>query len=170
MKIRKVLYIFLFIVFFYAFKATYVATVKEGISNFPDSYKPYLLELQKEFPNWKFAALYTDLDWKYVIDNENKFGDNLVPISYSDRWKNTKPGEYNVVVDAGWVDASRQAVEYSMDPRNFLYKERFFQFEKLSYDANSNNIDGIEKILYGTEFYDRIVEYKNSSRNKYCNK
>jgi len=62
----------------------------------------------------------------------------------------------------GWVDASRAAVEYCMDPRNFLYKERIFQFETLSYDQKSNNLDAIEKILYGTEFYNRIVEYKNS--------
>ena len=48
---------------------TYASTKKEGIENFPNSYKPYLIELQKKHPNWKFTALYTDLDWKYVIDN-----------------------------------------------------------------------------------------------------
>ena len=52
-----------------------------------------------------------------------------------------------------------------MDPRNFLNEVRIFQFEVLSYDEKTNNIDGIEKILYGTEFYNRIVEYKNSSGN-----
>ena len=136
---------------------------KEGIENFPDSYKPYLLELQKKFPNWKFTALYTGLDWNYVIDNENKFGVNLVPKSYSDRWKNTNPGEYNVEVDSGWVDASRIAVEYAMDPRNFLNSVRIFQFEGLSYDEKTNTKDGIEKILYGTEFYNTTVQYVTSS-------
>jgi hypothetical protein len=63
---------------------------KEGIENFPDSYKPYLLEIQKKHPNWTFTALYTELDWNNVINNENKFGLNLVPKSYSDSWKNTK--------------------------------------------------------------------------------
>ena len=72
------------------------AEKKEGIESFPESYRPYLEELQKKYPNWKFVALYTNLDWKYVIDNENIFGKNLVLKSYSDRWKNTKPGEYNV--------------------------------------------------------------------------
>ena len=62
-----------------------------GIEDFPDSYKPYLEELSKKYPNWKFTALYTNLDWNYVIDNENEFGKNLVPKNYSDRWKNTKP-------------------------------------------------------------------------------
>lgn len=143
----------------------YSAEKKDGIDSFPDSYKPYLEELQKKHPSWKFTALYTNLDWNYVIDNENQFGKNLVPKSYSDRWKNTNPGEYNVEVDSGWVDCSRRAIEYSMDPRNFLNETRIFQFEALSYDNDTNNIEGIEKILYGTEFYNRIVQYVTSSGN-----
>lgn len=143
----------------------YSAVKKDGIDNFPDSYKPYLEELQKKHPNWKFTALYTNLDWNYVIDNENQFGKNLVPKSYSDRWKNTKQGEYNVEVDSGWVDCSRRSIEYTMDPRNFLNEVRIFQFESLSYDEYTNNIQGIEKILYGTEFYNTIVQYVTSSGN-----
>ena len=133
--------------------STYIdaAEKKEGIENFPDSYKPYLLELKKKYPNWHFVALYTNLDWKYVIDNENIFGKNLVPKSYSDSWKNTKPGEYNVEVDAGWVDCSREALLYTMDPRNFLNEVRVFQFEELSFDEKINYMEGIEKILYGTD-------------------
>ena len=130
---------------------------------FPDSYKPYIDELKKKYPNWEFKALYTNLDWKYVIDNENIFGKNLVPKSYSDNWKNTNPGEYNVEVDSGWVDSSRTAVEYAMDPRNFLNYVRVFQFEELSYNSRTNTTSSIEKILYGTEFYNKIVEYKNAS-------
>ena len=101
----KYIKIFIFIICFLLIititKISYCSERKEGIENFPDSYKPYLLELQKKYPNWSFTALYTDLDWKYVIDNENKFGKNLVPKSYSDSWKNTKEGENNVEVDAG---------------------------------------------------------------------
>ena len=132
-------------------------------NDFPEEYQPYIDELKKKYPNWEFKALYTNLDWDYVIENENVFGKNLVPKSYSDSWKNTKPGEYNVEVDSGWVDSSKTAVEYAMDPRNFLNYVRVFQFEELSYNASTNNVASIEKILYGTEFYNRIVEYKNSS-------
>ena len=132
-------------------------------NDFPAEYQPYIDELKKKYSNWEFKALYTNLDWKYVIDNENVFGKNLVPKSYSDSWKNTNPGEYNVEVDSGWVDSSRTAVEYAMDPRNFLNYVRVFQFEELSYNSSTNNASSIEKILYGTEFYNRIVEYKNSS-------
>lgn len=166
MKYIKTFLIIIIITFFFIIimmNIHYSTDQKEGIDSFPDSYKPYLLELQKKHPNWKFSALYTNLDWKYVIDNENKFGKNLVPKSYSDRWKNTNPGEYNVEVDSGWVDSSRRAVEFAMDPRNFLNEVRIFQFEGLSYDERTNNLNTIEKILYGTEFYNQIVEYKTSS-------
>lgn len=139
----------------------------QGIENFPSNYQPYLRELVKKHPNWKFTALYTNLDWKYVIDQENVFGKNLVPKNYSDSWKNTTPGQYNVEVDSGWVDSSRQAVEYCMDPRNFLNDVRIFQFEGLSYDASTNNLDGIEKILYGTQFYNTKVSYLDSYGNIY---
>ena len=155
--------ILLFLLFFPSY--SFCSTKLEGIDAFPESYQPYLKVLKQKHPNWNFIALYTDLDWKYVIDNENIFGKNLVPISYHDNWKNTKNGEYNVEVDKGWVDSSRKAVEYTMDARNFLNEVRIFQFEILSYDEKTNNLQGIEKILYGTEFYNKIVEYKNSNGN-----
>lgn len=164
MKYKIFFYIILFLFILFP-NYSYSSTKLEGIEAFPESYKPYLEILKQKYPNWNFIALYTNLDWKYVIDNENIFGKNLVPISYHDNWKNTKNGEYNVEVDSGWVDSSRKAVEYTMDTRNFLNEVRIFQFEVLSYDEKTNNIDGIEKILYGTEFYNRIVEYKNSSGN-----
>ena len=137
----------------------------DGIENFPTSYQPYLRELAKKHPNWKFKALYTNLDWTYVINGENIYGKNLVPKNYSDSWKNTTPGQYNVEIDAGFVDSSRQSIEYCMDPRNFLNEVRIFQFEALSYEAHTNNLDGIEKILYGTEFYNTKVSYLDSNGN-----
>ena len=167
-----VLFAIVFIIIFTIFNSNKTENAVEGtkLSNgmlllytFPDIYQPYIDELKKKYPNWEFKALYTNLDWNYVIDNENVFGKNLVPKSYSDSWKNTTPGEYNVEVDSGWVDSSRAAVEFAMDPRNFINYVRIFQFEELSYNSNTNTISSIEKILYGTEFYNRIVEYKNSS-------
>ena len=43
----------------------------------------------------------------------------------------------------GWVDSSRQAVEFAMDPRNFLNEVRIFQFESLSFDEYSDNLDAV---------------------------
>lgn len=159
-----ILFLLISIGLFIYFQTT-ASTKQEGIESFPESYKPYLREIAKKHPNWKFTAMYTNLDWDYVINEESIFGKNLVPKNYGDAWKNTTPGQYNVEVDSGWVDSSRQAVEFCMDPRNFLNEERFFQFEGLSFDENCNNLEGIEKILYGTEFYNTRVSYIDSNRN-----
>ena len=156
-------FIILLVICVFHKKDVQAVNLVDGIENFPESYQGYLEELKKQHPNWSFTALYTNLDWNYVIQNENIFGKNLVPKSYNDRWKNTNPGEYNVEVDAGWVDSSKQAVLYTMDPRNFLNEVRIFQFEELSFNASTNSVDGIEKILYGTEFYNQIVSYLTSS-------
>ena len=162
---KKILQIIVFLIFFLLiFKVDSIASNKlEGIENFPESYKPYLYELKKKYPNWKFTALYTNLDWNNVINEEYANSKNLVPIAYEDTWKCKENNLYNVEVDSGWVNASRQAVEYTMDPRNFLNEIRIFQFEKLTYDPNVNTKEGIEKILYGTEFYNKIVTYKDSN-------
>lgn len=160
MKKIVITVIFLFSIIFCTI--SYSAYTKEGIENFPDEYRPYLEVLKQKYPNWNFIALFTDLDWNYVIQNENIFGKNLVPKSYSDEWKNTNPGEYNVEVDSGWVDASKKSVEYAMDARNFLNEVRIFQFEGLSYVDNINQLNTIEKILYGTEFYNKTVSYITS--------
>lgn len=160
----KYIVFFCFFIFILTTRNTSIASVKkEGIENFPDTYKPYLYELKKKHPNWVFTALYTGIDWNYAISQEYRNDKNLVPLSYSDYWKCTDNGIYNVEIDKGWVNASKAAVEYTMDPRNFLNEVRVFQFEKLSYDPNTNTKDGVEKILYGTEFYNRIVTYKTSN-------
>ena len=158
-----IIFIIFLTIYVYSKKNVKATSIVQGIDNFPESYRPYLEELQKNHPNWTFTALYTNLEWDYVIKNENIFGKNLVPKSYNDRWKNTNPGEYNVEVDSGWVDCSKQSLLYTMDPRNFLNEVRIFQFEELSFNSSSNSVDGIEKILYGTEFYNQIVSYLTSS-------
>ena len=121
-----IVFLFLFIV------NSKASDKKSGIENFPDSYKSYLYVLKKKHPKWEFTALYTNLDWNYAIDQEYANNKNLVPIGYQDAWKCKDNGLYNVEIDSGWVNASRQAIEYTMDPRNFLDEVRIFQFEKLT--------------------------------------
>ena len=164
-KLFGVVFFLLFFLGFFLCGESEASTKLRGIENFPASYRPYLYELKKRYPNWEFTALYTGVDWNTAIDNEYANDRNLVPLSYSDSWKCLTPGIYNVEIDAGWVNASRQAIEYVMDPRNFLNEVRVFQFEKLTYDENTNTESGVEKILYGTEFYNRLVSYRNSSGN-----
>ena len=153
----SIIFIIFLIIYVYSQREVEAATIIDGIENFPESYQGYLEELQKNHPNWTFTALYTNLDWEDVIENENIFGKNLVPKSYSDNWKNTNSGEYNVEVDSGWVDCSKQALLYTMDPRNFLNEVRIFQFEELSFNSLTNSVDGIEKSYMEQNFIIKLL-------------
>lgn len=92
-RILPILIGMIFLILIYVFYPSKVeaSTKLEGIQNFPSSYQPYLNELANKYPNWKFVALYTNLDWNYAVKEENVFGKNLVPKNYSDPWKNTTP-------------------------------------------------------------------------------
>ena len=160
---KFIIFSILFICILIFTKESFASYKTEGIESFPESYKPYLYELKNKHPSWVFTALHTEIDFNYAISTQYKNGRSLVPKNYSDSWKCLEPGIYNVEIDAGWVNASQSAIEYAMDPRNFLNETRIFQFEKLSYDPNTNNKNGVEKILYGTEFYNRQVVYKTSA-------
>ena len=137
--------------------------IKQG---FPDSYKPYLRALHKQYPNWKFISLQTNLDFEIVIENESKLGDNLVP-NYSttkSSWKSMQPGAFNwekndwVVLSGSYsVQASADIIRYFMDPRNFLNANDIFQFEQLTY-SSSQTIDGVNAIIKDTFMYNKEIQ------------
>ena len=82
-KLKILFSIIIFIALLILLIMTINVKSREGmrISNtFPENIKPYIEELKEKYPNWEFKALYTNLDWKYVIDKENIFGKNLVQI------------------------------------------------------------------------------------------
>lgn len=143
------------------------AVFEEELSAFPSSYHSSLRKLHEKYPNWHFSAVKTGLDWKTVIDNENKVGRNVIqsnvpnggsvssysaPFSYL----STLPGAYNWATDkytlcdgSNWYTVSREVLEHYMDPRNFLTEEQIFQFESLAYDSRQKKAV-VSSILSGT--------------------
>lgn len=131
-----------------------------ALENFPESYKNGLRQLHAQNPNWIFKAYHTGLDWNTVIQEESVPGKNLIPNSKGIEWKSLENGAYNwktdtfVVYDGStWVTASKEAIEYYMDPRNFLSADTIFQFELLKYQPEYQNVKGVENILKGTALY-----------------
>ena len=117
----------------------------EGISNFPLSYQPYLNALHDKYPNWRFVALNTGLDWNAAITGESAGNASLVPTSFESSMKAS-----NTQVEPGWVRASSGAIKYYMDPRNFLDEYSIFQFELLSYESDLHTDAGVDAILADT--------------------
>ena len=138
------------------------------IQNFPESYKPYLRELHTKYPSWVFKAYNTGIIWDTAIKEENIPGKNLIPNSSGIEWKSLEEGAYNwktdsfIVYDGStWVTASKAALEYYMDPRNFLDDRSIFQFEVLTYEPSYQNLEGVESILKYTPLYRSTYLYED---------
>src|SRR5699024_8973900 len=93
---------------------------------FPESYKDGLRQLHAQYPNWVFKAMHVNYTWDESVAGESILGHSLVENYMPSSWKSTAPGAYNwdtgeyIIVDGGrWVNASREIIEYYMDPRNF---------------------------------------------------
>ena len=125
--------------------------------------KDKLIALKKSNPNWKFTLYYTGIDWNTAITNETEgmHSRSLVQGKEGEWLCDTcKTKVYDV---GGWMCASKKAVAYLMDIRNYLNESYIFQFEELSYNPNTYTLSGIERILSGTFMYEKsISKYYNN--------
>ncbi len=142
------------------------------IQGFPESYKPFLRKLHEKYPNWIFEAYHTGLDWDDVIEQESIAGKNLITNNKSVEWKSLETGAYDWTTDkfivydgSTWVTASKEAVEYYMDPRNFLDETSIFMFEVLRYAAEYQDEEGVEAILNNTPFYEEYYDFIDEEGN-----
>ena len=116
----------------------------EDIEKFPESYRAALYTLKEKHPNWTFEVMDTGLDWSTVLYNEmNPAERSLVPSYFQSDFVGAYYGD-------GWSCATQAAVEYYMDPRNWLTEEYIFQFEKLTYNGSTQGIATIQKALQNT--------------------
>ncbi|MGN0517967.1 MAG: SH3 domain-containing protein [Acutalibacteraceae bacterium] len=141
------------------------------LSKFPASYQSAIKKLHSKYPDWKFYAQNTGLDFTASVNNESSGSKSLVLDTSCDMLKSQTSADYNSGVykyyDAGgWVHASPNTVAYFMDPRNFLNEKDIFQFEALSYNAKSHSKTGVENMLSGSFMYRTIVSYIDTSGKK----
>lgn len=128
---------------------------------FPEDYARPLTELHLLHPEWSFSPLLISDEkplyrWNYIIEQETKDPDlNLIAGSadyFAYRHETNKE-----TYDSGYYQASQAAVEYFMDPRNFLNETDIFQFYDLS-AAHSVGIDEVAAVLDGTFMADATLE------------
>lgn len=134
---------------------------------FPKSYVEDLVELHKKYPQWEFVPMITGLDWQKSVDGERsqhkkQLIENNVQSSYMCSCSSCKG---KIQESPNWVSASEEAVEYYMDPRNFLNEQYIFQFESTAYDS-SHTKEGVEAILKNTWMYDSAITYLNTVGDK----
>lgn len=120
---------------------------------FPSDYAIALTELHMLHPDWSFrpldiTGLKSTYTWDYVIEQETKNPEtNLISASstYSAYHHPVNHEKY----DSGYYQASVEAVEYFMDPRNFLNEADIFLFFDLAVGSDAS-IEAIEAVLSGT--------------------
>lgn len=116
----------------------------EDILSFPESYRAALTQVKTAHPNWTFVPMQTNLEWSSVVEAQLQNNRSWVHKSKSDGWK---AGEAS---QSGWYIASRSAVEYCLDPRNFVEDTYIFMFEQLTYNAQYHTVDAVSNIVAGS--------------------
>lgn len=134
------------------------------LAKFPSSYQTYLKKLHEKHPNWIFVAKNTGLSWNDVVTAESRSssvsGSNysLLPkssasllLSKASTDYNASKGTYILKDSSTWVSASKPAVAYFVDPRNFLTDRYMFMFEGTSFNSTYHTVAGVQAILKGTD-------------------
>ena len=128
---------------------------------FPADYAAGLDALHARHPAWEFEPQFvSDMTWDAVIDKEMYPARNLVAYSSwaAGSWISLGTANYTPyyaenaqAYDSGsFYQASRAAVEYFMDPRNFMNDTEIFMFETLGFNAELHTQAAIERALAGS--------------------
>ena len=122
---------------------------------FPEDYQAAIKELHAIYPEWKFVAYDTGLEWKEFIDMESRLGYSLID-GNDLALRSVAEGAYNVNTKSfiaydgnNWYCANRDTVAYFADPRNFLNKVNIFMFLHLGY-KEFETAEVVQKLLNGT--------------------
>ncbi|MBR5918185.1 MAG: DUF4214 domain-containing protein [Lachnospiraceae bacterium] len=143
---------------------------------FPSGYRAKLREINRLHPNWTFVPFNTGLDWNTVVQNEMQGNRSLVYVTCDDSWKSKDPGDYDASTGTyigksgkNWLRASRVAVEYCLNPVNYLDEYHVFAFEQLSYNPSIHNVDGVEAIIANSWMSYRPLEDQPNMQFNYSN-
>ncbi|MDI9470772.1 MAG: dockerin type I domain-containing protein [Bacillota bacterium] len=118
------------------------------LQQFPTSYHEALIALHLSRPNWRFVAVPARDSWENIVREQMVPRRSLI----EDNAANVAAGFVadHVVQDGyNFVQATRKAVEYYMDPRNFLNEPYIFMFERFSTLNSAQTLAGVEKIFEG---------------------
>ena len=142
------------------------------LAKFPEGYKSYLNELHRLHPNWRFYAINTNLDFNDVIANEQKQSyldgstDSGSFITLEPNYYNWRNNTWTSQDSGSWYVASKEAIEYYIDPRKYLNEKEIFVFEDsraYSYQTNS----ALNQMVYYAGASDLKMVYDGKERSYY---
>ncbi len=153
----------------------YASSFEQELANqgFTDVYIAKLTELHNKYPNWKFEALQTGLSLSQAVANERTpHSQQVIQMTRSNASRNFyckcsscyKNGNYVIQEGSSWVSASESAVEYYLNPINFLDETYIYQFESTAYNSAQTEA-GVETIIKNTWMYNSYIEYYDTNGN-----
>jgi len=111
------------------------------LEQFPEDYRPALIQLHNKHIEWRFVAYHTGVDFNSFVDAQMEKG---VTTTNEDRFiKHPKTKGR----DSGYFVPTREGVIYYMDPRNLLTEKLIFQFLSGEYNLELQKIEIVEDIL-----------------------
>lgn len=101
----------------------------------PESYAAAINELRAKHPNWKFTFVKTGVDFNSYINSQ--VGDSS---------------------KLNGRQATRDEIQYYVDPRNFLTEQSIFMFEKQTYSEGVYSRDGVLSVWNDEMYASYIME------------
>lgn len=148
-------------------KNTYVngETPYEDVNKFPADYRDAIARLKAAHPSWTFVPEYTNVEWSTIYGIEcGKSGDSYYSLIPSSIVANdSSMAIAGTRRDDGWWAASPKAVQYYLDPRNWLTENYIFMFADLSYSSKLDTQATIQKVLDGTFMSGKIEDETDPS-------
>ena len=127
------------------------------LANFPESYRPALIELHNKYPNWRFVPDNVNCGFEQSVQLQMSEMRKQVHVSsHPISWRSMGKGAYDwsantwIVTNGGWTGASRETIRYYMDPRNFLNSSEIYMFLMQSYGNVTYTADGLRSIVANT--------------------
>ncbi len=135
---------------------------EKNLANFPENYHESLRNIHAAYPNWKFVSNRLDITFSEAVSAQHSSASvtavrKYFPVSYAgygDEWRDSRAydaanGKW-IQPEQGWTYASRYAIEYFMNPANFLNINDVFMFMVQTYDQTVETTDMVRSVLAGT--------------------
>jgi len=132
---------------------------EDKLKDFPESYHSALKVLHAKYPNWEFIPDSVSINFSDAVAMQLTDMLKQVQITstvHPTSWRSMGKDSYNwqsktwKTTNGGWTGASREAVAYYMDPRNFLNDTEIYMFLQQSYNSAVQNEATVKKIIEGT--------------------
>lgn len=134
--------------------------IKKG---FPLDYIGSLCQLKANHPRWDFIAVQVNATFEDAVTRESACGKSYIASTKAENIDSSCVNAYKKT----WYPASKTAVAYYMDPRNWLTEKYIFQFNTNKYESSLKTYYPVlvKDTIDGADFYKFHITIGNDLAN-----